>query len=633
MNNTQFQPKRRWLAGLLAFLLPGGGHLYIGRYGRGLVLLLAVLLDLAALVRFSDATSGSRALLLVYLGMALPALYFVSVFDALQIASRTRLSEDDARLRPEPAGFAMTHSMILVAGGIILFFLIRPTRAVQPRLDWLGDMASGVILLIIAAWMAFRIKPGFFRFGRLSSAALLAACGVLLLWDQAAGRNDIGLLADWWPLLFVLAGFEMLVYQLLERKKPGRRLSAGAGSLLAALLLAGSAYSITQYGGLPFRWLDQYGTGARMENLSEEKGYSYSLKPVSAVITEPLNDVVVDNPNGDVSVVPSTDPDSREVTVEATLWVDSDNKQEADLVEQKSAVSVSAEGKLHIETKGMPYGANGARMPRFNLQITIPADLETLLSVPGASPSPGPLSAGTALPGENVPDGTEPSPSPQTDAASPSPPPAAPEQTVKFLLNAGNGSVKLSGIRATGGFVVRNRSGSIEAMDLTGPLEAGTSNGEVKARRITGDAALSAKEGAITASSIHGKLTASTANGNLDINDVRGEALLETRNGFIHVREVSGSVQADTLNGEISLASSVVGGTWDINSSIGEILLSLPADGSYTVDGSVTFGTIRSELPLQIEKKTVKGQIGLGTYRIRVDANSDIRITSYPGPG
>ncbi|CDN43045.1 DUF6677 family protein [Paenibacillus sp. P22] len=241
MNNTQFQPKRRWLAGLLAFLLPGGGHLYIGRYGRGLVLLLAVLLDLAALVRFSDATSGSRALLLVYLGMALPALYFVSVFDALQIASRTGLSEDDARLRPEPVGFAMTHSMILVAGGIILFFLIRPTRAVQPRLDWLGDLASGVILLIIAAWMAFRIKPGFFRFGRLSSAALLAACGVLLLWDQAAGRNDIGLLADWWPLLFVLAGFEMLVYQLLERKKPGRRLSAGAGSLLAALLLAGSA--------------------------------------------------------------------------------------------------------------------------------------------------------------------------------------------------------------------------------------------------------------------------------------------------------------------------------------------------------------------------------------------------------
>ncbi|WP_194843297.1 DUF4097 family beta strand repeat-containing protein [Paenibacillus sp. B01] len=650
--------KNRWLTGLYAALLPGGGHLYLGWYGRGLLLLLVVLLDLAALIRFSDSTSGSRALLLLYLGYALPALYFYSVFDSLEIHSRIKLAP--AGKRSDAGPFSLRHSLVLVAGGLLLLFLIRPTEAVQPRLDWIGDMASGAVLLALAAWLSLRRRPEQFRFGRLSSILLLAACGAILLWDQVRERNDIGLLSDWWPMLFVLAGIEMLAFQLLEKHRPGRRLSVGAGAAAAAVLLIGSAYAVTQYGGLPFRWLDQYAGRTSLENLSEEKGFRYEEEPIVLTLEEQVTSVILDNPNGDVTVRSS--PDSRLVTVEAELWVDTEDSQEADYVRQKSKLKVSSEDKLEIAAQGMPYGANGSRLPRYNLIVTLPADLEAsfridepeplpllpLPSLPTGLSSPGPsIAAAAPLPSaggsaslEPVSGMTAAGPSEPPSAAatpeaslppSPSASPTPGPQAVKVLLHVGNGNVSMSGLTAEGGWTIKNRNGSIELRDLRGKVEADTTSGNIAAERIFGDAALSARDGSIQASRISGSINAYTSNGNLEVGDIEGEStILETKNGFIRVEEVAGSLQADTLNGEIRIRSSSVGGGWDIDSSIGEVMLSLPTSSSIVMDGAVTFGEIRSELPLQVTKKRVEGIIGLGLHRIRVDANSDISIYAYP---
>ncbi|QJC51217.1 DUF4097 domain-containing protein [Paenibacillus albicereus] len=656
--------KNRWLTGLYAALLPGGGHLYLGWYGRGLLLLLVVLLDLAALIRFSDSTSGSRALLLLYLGYALPALYFYSVFDALEIHSRSKLA---AGSRGGGAGpFSIRHSLVLVGGGLLLLFLIRPTEAVQPRLDWIGDMASGAVLLALAAWLSLRRSPEQFRFGRLSAILLLAACGAILLWDQIRERNDIGLLSEWWPVLFVLAGAEMLLFQLLERRRPGRRLTIGAGAAAAAVLLIGSAYAVTQYGGLPFRWLDQYAGRTSLENLSEEKGFHFEQEPIFLALEGQVASVIIDNPNGDVTVRAASDPSSRQVTVQAELWVDTEDSKEADHVREKSKLKVSSEGKLEIAAQGMPYGANGSRLPRYNLIVTMPADLEAsfrsdetaplpmlpLPSMPSGLFSPSPSSVPTNVAAQSADRSSAgssasavssvatagpsmlPSPSAEPEA-SPSPSPSASPtpgpEAVKLLLHAGNGNVSMSGLTAEGGLTVKNGNGAIELRDLRGKVEADTTSGNITAERIAGDAALSARDGSIQASRIDGSINAYTSNGNLEISEIEGDsAILETKNGFIRVEEVAGSLQADTLNGEIRIRSSTVGGGWDIDSSIGEVMLSLPTTSSYVMDGAVTFGEIRTELPLQVTKKRVEGTIGLGIHRIRVDANSDISIFAYP---
>ncbi|SDS24594.1 Putative adhesin [Paenibacillaceae bacterium GAS479] len=653
------QLKSRKLSALFAALLPGGGHLYLGWYGRGLMILLLVLLDLAALVRFSDSTSGSRALLLLYLGYALPAMYFFSVFDALEISTRNKLAGSN---RDSAGQFTPTHSILLVAGGILLFFLIRPTAAVQPRLDWIGDMASGVVLLVFALWFGIKRKAGLFRLGRFSAAVILAVCGTLLLWDQVKERNDIGLLLDWWPLLFVLAGLEMLLFQLLEKKNPGRRLLAGIGSLLTAFIFVSSAYLVTQYGGLPFRWLDQYAGRTNLENLSEEKGFQFAQEPLELPLEEPITSVVIDNPNGDVTVQASSDPDFKSVIVESELWVDTELQSEADTVKEKSKLKLSSDGKLELTAQGMPYGANGSRLPRYNLVVTLPADLAAVLReplpsslrtaplslypgmppatmsqidvAPDSTPAPrdiqqSALSAANAADSENLTTNATTSPLPSS-SLSPEPSATPGPEAVKLLLNAGNGRVILSGLIAQGGMTLKNMNGSIELRNLKGNVEADTSSGNISAERLEGDVQLSARDGGINVSRIEGGLSAYTSNGNLDIADIVGEAILETKNGYIHVEQVTKSLQADTLNGEIRIRSSKVGGNWNIDSSIGEVSLSLPTIASFEMDGAVTFGTITSELPLKVTKKTIEGIIGLGTHQIRVDANSDISIFAFP---
>ncbi|WP_052702758.1 DUF6677 family protein [Paenibacillus beijingensis] len=122
-------PKKRWLAGLLAFIVPGAGHIYAGYYTRGLLLLAAVFLDISALIRFSDSTGGSRALLLVYLGLALPVLYFVSVFDALQKASAhpAELSHSESGASAKSA-ITFVQGAALMGAGALLLFLIRPLQ-------------------------------------------------------------------------------------------------------------------------------------------------------------------------------------------------------------------------------------------------------------------------------------------------------------------------------------------------------------------------------------------------------------------------------------------------------------------------------------------------------------------------
>ncbi|MNE46378.1 hypothetical protein D3C80_1407100 [compost metagenome] len=68
-----------------------------------------------------------------------------------------------------------------------------------------------------------------------------------------------------------------------------------------------------------------------------------------------------------------------------------------------------------------------------------------------------------------------------------------------------------------------------------------------------------------------------------------------------------------------------------MDSSIGEISLSLPEEGDYSIYGSVTFGNISTELPFEVSKKTVKGAVGEGRYRIQINATNSIVIHRYAG--
>jgi hypothetical protein len=75
------KPKKRWVAGLLAFLMPGTGHMYLGLMVKGIVMMLLLALDITAIVHVQ---SGENVLSVVLLSLLIPIIYFYNLFDALQ---------------------------------------------------------------------------------------------------------------------------------------------------------------------------------------------------------------------------------------------------------------------------------------------------------------------------------------------------------------------------------------------------------------------------------------------------------------------------------------------------------------------------------------------------------------------
>jgi hypothetical protein len=74
--------KSKWLAGLLAFLVPGTGHFYLGLMIRGVAIMLLIAVDICAIVY--AAQQLNNVLFIVLLSLLLPIVYFYNLFDAIQ---------------------------------------------------------------------------------------------------------------------------------------------------------------------------------------------------------------------------------------------------------------------------------------------------------------------------------------------------------------------------------------------------------------------------------------------------------------------------------------------------------------------------------------------------------------------
>ncbi|MBO9598348.1 MAG: TM2 domain-containing protein [Cohnella sp.] len=78
------QRKSKWLAGLLSFLIPGVGHMYVGRMIKAIFIMLMIAGVITGIVQV--AIFGDSVLSIVLLSLLLPIIYFYSLFDAIQSA-------------------------------------------------------------------------------------------------------------------------------------------------------------------------------------------------------------------------------------------------------------------------------------------------------------------------------------------------------------------------------------------------------------------------------------------------------------------------------------------------------------------------------------------------------------------
>lgn len=589
MSTRKLSPGRRAVAAVLSLIAPGLGQLSVGRYRTGFRLLLAAVAAAEWTVMLAGSADERRVLPIVLLALSLPALCYWSVYDLLQSTART-----PAGVR-EFGGFAaggqpayrqqvgLTEGLELLAFGAVLLL---PRMLPEPgeRLFHVALFhAPGICLLIWAGRAAFGMLSGrkgksMYRLGRVTASVVAVVTGVLLLWDAWTGGDRITLLGRWWPAAIMLLGLETIIMTMVIRSK---RPAFDFGGVLLAGVVAAVSYGVSQYGGLPTKWIDQLQSEAAvLSGYGEEAGYRYDLPAESAERSADIQTIVIENRNGRVVI---REGDGTVITAQAELWVNTKDEAEAERTAAESRVLMEKDGgELIIKTEGKPFGSLGNVRPRINLIVTLPAGDADLPDSPGG--------------------------------------------WYTLETSVVNGSVEAEGLSGAGRIEIDVVSGGIQVRDFAGSLEATTGNGDIKVMDLAGSAELDTLNGSITAARITGDLIVSTANGRIVLEEITGDIEADTKNGDIAITEVHGAVSADTLNGRIVLSSSVVGGDWNLGSAVGEIEVRLPEDADAEISGSVTFGNIETDLPLEIGKKTIKGRLGEGRHRVLIDTNGSIAV-------
>lgn len=118
-------------------------------------------------------------------------------------------------------------------------------------------------------------------------------------------------------------------------------------------------------------------------------------------------------------------------------------------------------------------------------------------------------------------------------------------------------------------------------------------------------------------------VSADTVNGAIRIREISGELELDTTNGRIEVANCSGAVDASTTNGgiDVDLLSVIGGQNMSFETTNGRITLAIPTNLAADINASTTNGSVRSDLPLTMNRSTrtsIRGTLNGGGPEIRL---------------
>ncbi|WNS43013.1 DUF4097 family beta strand repeat-containing protein [Paenibacillus sp. MMS20-IR301] len=596
--------KRKFIAGLLAAVIPGTGHLYLGLLRKGITFIYLILLDIMALLYFSSIGMQINVPLLIVLALLIPAMYFYNVFDVLQSADRIlRLPEEQDPELPDTQNSAqktgrrvkigepgVSFGVLLLVGGVLLFLFNQKPAWLQVFIQNSAGAAVAVLLMILGLLVGVRevAKEALARqgkerrsrrAGRYTAAIVLAGVGVLLLLDWRSGTEHMLLLLQWWPVVPVLWGAEYLLLYFLSRR---RNRGAGTGrtkpdlrGLISAVILGAIVFIVTEQEHYLHLWnrVSLNLTVAAVD-YGESEGGRYEKAPVIVPVELNTSSIDIEAINGDILIHRAAVED---IEIKATVWVDQLDGVQAEAIADQSFVEVTEGTTIKITPQGKAYGDSGKRQPRMNLDISLPEDRRFNLNV----------------------------------------------RTM-------NGGLTLQNVEAIADISLETGNGELILHRIFGNVKGKTLNGAVRARNVQGGVELTTNGGDMGAWEVSGALKLSTAVGNISATDSGDAQELSTKNGNVEISGVRAKLKAESLNGRITVRSNDFGGDWDIYSAVGDIDLHLPESGNYAVEGSSGYGDIITDLPeLTVDRKTLSGQIGTGEFKLRVDGNSNLNVSKY----
>lgn len=574
--------KRKFMACMLSALLPGLGHLYLRMFWRGIAIIYFLILDASALIYFSSVRMTINIPFLFLLGILIPMMYFYSIYDVLQstdvVNARVRsesTQREEAAGEKEHVWKGILSGLLLMAGGGLIFLLSQKPPWLAAVIQANAGYAAAVLLILSGA--ALMVREGRrrrFRTGRMTASLLLIGVGIILLVDVTTGSNFMLHLLKWWPLLFVVAGLEQIYVFLWNRRRtayPLRLLRVDLKGLLLSLFVAFSVFAVTQQDHYMHLWnrvsLDLTAAGT---DFSAEEGYSLIKDQLEIPIGLSTEQIVLNGINGNIDVRRA---EIEGIRIESTVWVDQLPAEEAKLVAEETELQVTEGKTLTLNVKDKVYGASGKRHPRMNMTVFLP---------------------------EN-----------------------------RFLdidISTSNGKIKMSGVRALKQIKLQTGNGDLKLWDVNGDVTAKTLNGDAEMYRIFGNVSVDTQGGNMMGNMITGQVSMSTLVGNIALMNVDDDIHVVTKNGNIVIHGVAAALKAESLNGKIQIESPQIEGDWNVYSAVGEMTITIPEEGDYTLEGSSGYGDIITELPFAVDNKTIHGIVGSGEYLVKVEGNSNLYV-------
>ena len=177
-------------------------------------------------------------------------------------------------------------------------------------------------------------------------------------------------------------------------------------------------------------------------------------------------------------------------------------------------------------------------------------------------------------------------------------------------------------------------------------LQAELSNGNITLSNVTsaGSIELTSQNGQITAKGSGSELSIQTDNGRVDVSDAKKCVKISVINGNIRAERISGaldmevtsgnlsaedafsSIEAISVAGNIHIASSKVGGNWNVSNTAGNVSLAWPKQADVEVDASSSFGKPETDLPLTVKGGRISGTLGAGTYHIKASSLAGLSL-------
>ncbi|MFC5450039.1 DUF6677 family protein [Paenibacillus aestuarii] len=155
--------KRKWVAGLLALLVPGTGHYYLGFMQRGLFFMMLIILDIFTITTLVTLDQPSKVPMVTLFALLIPVVYFYNIFDALQatdnVNRRLEFGEAAGPMQDPLQQLFRGNNMgiLLVIVGVLCFLLSSKPRWFAGIFEMLGSYI-GSIVLIVAGFVMFLLE-------------------------------------------------------------------------------------------------------------------------------------------------------------------------------------------------------------------------------------------------------------------------------------------------------------------------------------------------------------------------------------------------------------------------------------------------------------------------------------------